>query len=81
VNEWYLLTNTDPSLVSTSLAALSYYYRWNIDNVFQTDEECRVGNGTLATTNRFCNNDTFIGCFHGVDGRLEIVTMNHSQSN
>jgi hypothetical protein len=35
VSEWFLLTNTDQSLVPTSLVALCYYYRWNIETYFK----------------------------------------------
>jgi hypothetical protein len=35
VSEWYLLTNTNPSLVSTASVVLSYYYRWNIETYFK----------------------------------------------
>ncbi|MDR3198696.1 MAG: hypothetical protein LBU34_12585 [Planctomycetaceae bacterium] len=30
VSEWYLLSNTDASLVPASLTALCYYRRWNM---------------------------------------------------
>jgi hypothetical protein len=35
VSEWYLLTNTDSSLVPASLTALCYYRRWNIETYFK----------------------------------------------
>jgi transposase len=35
VSEWYLLTNTDSSLLPASLTALCYYRRWNIETYFK----------------------------------------------
>jgi hypothetical protein len=35
VSEWSLLTNTPPSFVPTSLVALCYYWRWNIEMYFK----------------------------------------------
>jgi hypothetical protein len=35
VSEWFLLTNTPPSLLGAERAALCYYFRWNIETYFK----------------------------------------------